>query len=970
MANNNEHITIAKKVETNNDLDYSFLRKKGLEYIEQLSSNFWTDYNTHDPGVTMLEILCYAITDLCSRIDLPIETIVEPGKDEPAVEEQFFKALQILPSRPVSGADYRKLFIDIIGVKNCWLQAFNKTVYVDYKEDNLSYKPFNPGGEEDAKFNFQGLYSLIVDLDEDADFGSVKEKIKTLYHQNRNLCEDLIEIKKVDNHPIAVCAKIEVQPEADEELVHAKVERAIERYFSPEIKFYSLKQIFDNGYTSDEIFDGPLLNNGFINPKELKNASLRKEVRLSDIIKLIMNVEGVKVIKDISILDCTKNNDKGNNWLICVEKGKKPILCDLSEFSYYKGVLPLNVSSGKVKEYKNEIKAKEEKLYAQARLGMDIEYPGGLYSNLSETTTIQNDFPDTYGIGLAGLPARATTQRKSQAKQLKAYLLFFDQVFASYFAHLEKVKEQLSVSNSFISENNEPKKTYFSQAVNDIKGFEELVSDYPLDDDELLSGKLFSDFESAEDLDDKIKRNNILLDHLIARFAEKFSEYSFLMKELYGEFADKAIICSKERFLKDYPVTSSERGKAFNITLENEIWDTENVSGFQKRVARLAGIKDFRRRILSRSFIDIYINPDSEPDLNYCWRIRDKNGLIILSSTKHYETPHWAEKDMQQAVVKIIETSVSEVEKAFESTIAKDDEIGNFLIQVSGEGKYSFDIFKRKMPKTSDDWIVARQLIYYETTAELKTAMLEIIHFISNDFSEEGMFLVEHILLRPDFDLSTAQTEGQFMPICAKNGESCQPLDPYSYRITIILPGWTYRFANMDFRRFMEKLIRTELPAHILARICWVGYRSDYYELMLKTNQYQIEKQIIKLNEVYKNKLKEINDDDKSKLENEYQKLIQELKEKKTENEDKYDEQLADLIIFEEAYKIYLTNLSQDNLKNFKKENLDSTSCEKLISSMVELNSIYPQGKLFDCKDETDEIKGKVILNQTNLGTL
>ena len=27
----------------------------------------------------------------------------------------------------------------------------------------------------------------------------------------------------------------------------------------------------------------------------------------------------------------------------------------------------------------------------------------------------------------------------------------------------------------------------------------------------------------------------------------------------------------------------------------------------------------------------------------------------------------------------------------------------------------------------------------------------------------------------------------------------------------------------MDFRKYVEKLIRTELPAHILPRICWIG---------------------------------------------------------------------------------------------------------------------------------------------------
>ncbi len=136
MSDLAEHITIPKTVSSGDDLDYSFLRKAGQEYIEQLSGKIWTDYNTHDPGITILEMLCYAISDLGLRLDMPIENILSP-EDETAqkIDEQFFKASEILPSKPVNENDYRKLFIDIEGIKNCWLKPYQKTVYVDCKND-------------------------------------------------------------------------------------------------------------------------------------------------------------------------------------------------------------------------------------------------------------------------------------------------------------------------------------------------------------------------------------------------------------------------------------------------------------------------------------------------------------------------------------------------------------------------------------------------------------------------------------------------------------------------------------------------------------------------------------------------------------------------------------------------------------------------------------------------------------------
>ena len=43
------------------------LRAEGLSHIQSLSHSLWTDYNAHDPGITTLEALCYAITELGYR---------------------------------------------------------------------------------------------------------------------------------------------------------------------------------------------------------------------------------------------------------------------------------------------------------------------------------------------------------------------------------------------------------------------------------------------------------------------------------------------------------------------------------------------------------------------------------------------------------------------------------------------------------------------------------------------------------------------------------------------------------------------------------------------------------------------------------------------------------------------------------------------------------------------------------------
>ena len=82
-----------------------------------------------------------------------------------------------------------------------------------------------------------------------------------------------------------------------------------------------------------------------------------------------------------------------------------------------------------------------------------------------------------------------------------------------------------------------------------------------------------------------------------------FSDYVFLMKELYGNSTDEIVLNNKKEFLKAYKEISSERSLGYNYLgygPEN-LWDTDNVSGVQKRIAHLLGIKNYDRRNVSDS---------------------------------------------------------------------------------------------------------------------------------------------------------------------------------------------------------------------------------------------------------------------------------------------------------------------------------------------------------------------------------
>ncbi|MBP1223604.1 hypothetical protein [Flavobacterium sp. 1355] len=914
MSTVNQHISIPKNVSSNDDMSFDFLRKKGIEYIESLGSQFWTDYNTHDPGITILEVLCYAITDLGMRINLPIEDLLSNNSNP--IEEQFFTATEILPMQAVTALDYRKILIDIDpNIKNCWLQKTTKKLFINCKEAKISLKKEDFIGTLDTfikESEIKGYYNILVDFEQinNAEKALLKTKIIEKFHANRNLCEDVLEVREVEIQPIAVCALIELDPEANEEYVHAQITFELEKYLSPGVKYYSLAEMFDKGYSSDQIFEGPLLERGFIDTAELENSSLRTEVRLSDIMQIIMNIEGVNVIKDISLNNCDAIETEGSVWNICIPANKKPSLCQKSTLNFSKGVLPVTVNKVKAKQYLEELK--EDLAYSQlnAAKNKDLQIPQGKITESDFYTSITNNFPENYGIGEIGLSESASGERKAKAKQLKGYLLFFDQILASYFKHLSNVKELLSI-------NSDLEDTYFTQAITDMTGFEEIVNEaYLSSNEEKLDELLFSD------LDDAVKRQNQIKDHLIARFAERFAEYAFLMKSLYGASSDEIVLQNKSDFLINYDTISSKRGSGFNYFNQpvSNLWNTFNVTGLENRIAGLLGIKGdknpatgkrgIKRKNISGLFVQLYDpSPGVVPNL-FRWRIRNSANEIILTATEDYDNQSKAIKEMYFSILKIYETSEKEIEQAFEKLFKnrengiafQDTVIDTFEVIESAAHEYSFHIINPELVDdlSNPDRIIARQYILYATLEEVKTAMLDLLIFFKEEFSDEGIFLVEHILLVPNPD--EVIDAGYYMPICADDcsGDCCVP-NPYSFKISVVLPGYTYRFADVDFRNFAEDVIRQEIPSHILGKICWIGYRKD--QITPKDN---------------------------------------------------------DLLDFERDFKNFLIDKTQNK----------QDALPEFIKSLSKLNSVYPTGTLYNCVDEEEDISGKIVLGRTNLGTI
>lgn len=564
-------------------MDYAFLRQEGIRHLEQLAGQLWTDFNTHDPGITILEQVCYAITDLAHRINYDLPDLL--ANDQGQADEHLYTPAQILPTNPVTLTDLRKLVIDIDGVKNAWVEKVTTQDPPLYFHRNEKTLQFQGNKLTMEPITLKGLYRIVIELSDllylDSTVGEQRQRVRhevvQRLHAHRGLCEDFAEIRILDPEEIQVVANIEIEAVDHPEDVLLNIYQRIADYISPPIPTHSLQELLAAGKPVEEVFEGPLLKHGFIDTEALNKVPRRSVLYTSDLIREIMDVPTVKAVRSIHIAKGAQLED----WALDLDPQRAP------RFSLARSVIQLKknhlVASVNVETVRNRyVQALRQTAVSSPRTlnnTPDIVPPTGKNRHLGTYHSIQHQFPDAYGIGAMGLPPSASPQRVAQAQQLKAYLLFFDQLLANYFAQLANVHDLFSFTS-------ETPHTYFAQAIDDpsLAGIRKEEQTHP----ERLQ-QITENPYSATELPNTRRRNRFL-NHLLARFAEQFTDYSLILygvvPEAWGSTADK-LIEDKKAFLQNYPQLSSGRGTAVNyLQPESDL----NRSGLAKRIQYKLGL--------------------------------------------------------------------------------------------------------------------------------------------------------------------------------------------------------------------------------------------------------------------------------------------------------------------------------------------------------------------------------------------
>ncbi len=536
--------------------DHSRLVRATLARTQALSGDVWTDYNSHDPGVTLIEALCFGINDVAYRAghnfgDLLASSMAHTGIA--ADELPLVPGNHSLTCAPVTRNDYRKLIFDrVFGVKNVWLRP----------------DPSAPGQQEVLVHSYpQPLHGPRTQPADDV----IVAEVQTLLQRFRHLGEEITAVQAVPQTALVFEAEIEIAPNTHAEDRLAALLLAVEDRLNPAPLVRDLDSQLRSGRPTDRIFEGPQLDLGVIDDASL--TALNTDISRPAVLRAMLAVPGIMNVR----LDTLPDPDGGLPVAPRVPEdlaGLRVMQAGRQRAFDADRVLFIMRHMEQTKRYGVLYEMKTLRDQAYTRL------PLGRVRPLARYRSIQYFLPAAYGVGPQGMAAaaglfldagndpngsEAKRARLAQMRQLKGYLLPFEQVLADALSQLANMAVMFSTRARNAS--------YFGAPLVGQTGQAGPSPDLTPENEPLLThGTNAAGYAAAHHAlqsarDPWRDRRERAFDHLLARIDERFDDAR--VSDLGGSGPSVARqerrVELKRQFLSDHTLLQAERGNGIDL---------------------------------------------------------------------------------------------------------------------------------------------------------------------------------------------------------------------------------------------------------------------------------------------------------------------------------------------------------------------------------------------------------------------
>jgi hypothetical protein len=777
--------TIKRRAKAEREASFAALRAQGIGFVQALCGGTWTDHNLHDPGITILEQLCYALTELVYRADFPVADHLS-GADGciPFDTLSLHRPQDVFPCRATSAADYRRVLLDAVpGL------------------DDAALLPL-PG-----RAGVAGLYRLMLKLSDDVP-ESAEQRIalaRAAYRAQRNLGEDLdAEVVLVRDRWCELHAEIEIAGPRDAAEVLAEVYQRCARFVAQAAQVRGLRELLAQGQTPEQIYSGPVMQHGVVSDEQRDEASpaSRSTLYVADLAAQVRAVDGVRELRQLALQPeggrATTGSLawRGEGWALRLRvpgaAGDERPSQVLVRRRGNELRVTLQALRGKLDELQAVQRAGRMRLREEQHRESVHALPQGQHRPFGPYHSVQHHFPAVYGLGRHGVPASAGAMARAKAQQLKSYLLLFEQLIAHGGAQLQHLRELFSVNGG-------SRQSRWWQMLDEqtLPGLEALYTEPPAQ----IRQAVYEPFDHSP------RRKSRVLDHLLALHGETYVQNS--MRQFCGHLAPEEVeallLQNKAAYLSDIVALGRHRAGGFDDAQPSwnlqPAWNVPaNCSGLQRRACLLLGFGRTLSRPLTQPLRHQRLALVPAGDAAHRLDAAEAEASEAAGAPAQASTPEEIAADLR---VMLARHRPGLDEALFRAAAHRDryrlwrreGEVGAWRLALGPDERRHW-------------WHLAD----FDSEAAARRAAGNLRRFLLRLHDEsEGMHVVEHVLLRP-LGEGGAQAD---LPL---------PAGFFALRISVVLPAWTVRTQQPAFRRFAEETLRINCPSHLALDCLWLAF--------------------------------------------------------------------------------------------------------------------------------------------------
>ncbi|MFJ3368108.1 hypothetical protein [Pseudomonas sp. NPDC086251] len=548
-------------------IEFETLLLQAKRAIQQYSGLTWSNTDEHDPGITLLQALCYNASDVAYRTSLPLSDLLTPAPQEQTDDGIFpitFGPQRALTCGPISVEDYRRALLDLTwtdGIRDFF--CFDN-VYVTrepeearyhywYNVDQRVYSFVEPMDDASIEISLLGNCFLYLQAarETEANKFAAQAVLDAYLRDHRNLGEAVSRIIWLVPNDVTVNMVIELQDNVDASTsvaaILANIYTVTEQYITPPILRHSTEDLQEQGWSNEDIYQGPYLLNGWIPQlppvlEYLQPVSLN----LARLVNALLAIDGVKSVRSLGSEQSTPDNP----WVWTATMGggyprlwgKDPIgvLADDTAVRLLANGIDCTASAAAIAAHLT---------VAPKVFNAPVTLPYGRWRNPAAYHPVTDKLPPCYGLlQLPATPAQV---------QLHQYLLPLEQLLANACKQLELLPNLLA----------------FNRAINDVVWGEQ----WPFSDFS-ISDVIFR--ECAPAIKQYLQAQSTDIDKELAYI-------NYLLGYFNSQVAPRTFTVSAQHFM------NSQQGylsKIATLTYQRANIRIDKVSALQQRIAARLGI--------------------------------------------------------------------------------------------------------------------------------------------------------------------------------------------------------------------------------------------------------------------------------------------------------------------------------------------------------------------------------------------